>query len=200
MRGRSRWKKPGLIVTFDDGLDSQYDAARVLEKAGANGWFFLPTELIGQKGRLTWEQARQMQKRHVIGGHTRSHLRLSGKYTRAVLRNEIAGCKDDLEGHGIKPHAFAWVGGELYSYSAKAAGIINSEFQYVFQTCSWPITKSASTKHLHRTNIESNYPHYLVLFQLSGIMDLAYLPKRLVVQNITNTSQLLKTKHKSKDV
>src|SRR5208337_3082649 len=44
-----RWdkKRPGLIISFDDGLSSNYSvAASLLEKYGFLGWFFVPVDFI----------------------------------------------------------------------------------------------------------------------------------------------------------
>ena len=44
------WKKdkPGLIISFDDGLESNYKHAKpILEKYNFQGWFFVPSGLIG---------------------------------------------------------------------------------------------------------------------------------------------------------
>lgn len=44
-----KWKKnkPGLIISFDDGLKNNYDVALpLLEKYGFSGWFFVPPGFI----------------------------------------------------------------------------------------------------------------------------------------------------------
>ncbi len=44
-----RWdkKRPGLIISFDDGLSSNYSvAAPLLDKYGFNGWFFIPVDFV----------------------------------------------------------------------------------------------------------------------------------------------------------
>jgi len=186
LAGKANCQKPGLILTFDDGTATHYEAARILDELGCTGWFFVPTRLVGKKGRLTWDQIRKMSSRHVIGGHTRTHPRLSGKLSSNQLKDEISGCRQDLDLY-IRCRSFAWVGGEIYSYSRKAAQFVNKEFEFVFQTCSWPIYPKTSPMHLQRTNIESGNSMKLVLFQLSGIMDLLYIPKRKIVERKTNT-------------
>ena len=89
-------RKPGLLISFDDGLLSSYEvAAPLLEKYGFAGWFFVPVALIGDPrlagdpehrerirsrhgidvsgeadGRpafMNWEQVRDLDRRHV--GH-----------------------------------------------------------------------------------------------------------------------------------
>ncbi len=40
-------KRPGLIISFDDGLSSNYSvAAPLLEKYGFHGWFFVPVDFV----------------------------------------------------------------------------------------------------------------------------------------------------------
>ena len=41
--------KNGLLVTFDDGLADQFEAAKILSENGISGVFFIPTCIIKDK-------------------------------------------------------------------------------------------------------------------------------------------------------
>src|SRR5689334_16033696 len=47
LAGHWSYDRPGLLITFDDGLKSHAQvAAPLLEKYGFSGWFFVPTEFV----------------------------------------------------------------------------------------------------------------------------------------------------------
>lgn len=61
-------KKPGLIISFDDGLLSNYETAlSILEKHDFIGWFFVPAEFINMvsdpkiNNKEIWEWAEEHQ-------------------------------------------------------------------------------------------------------------------------------------------
>lgn len=194
----ANWKwphnKPGLILSFDDGTrDHAEIVAPLLEKYGFTGWFFVPsgwvvTEKGGNQGSLTHEQLLQLDKHHVVGCHTETHCRLSADLPDEVLWSETIGAKKTMEGllgHAVS--SFCWVGGEEYTYNAKAAEFIAGPYRYKlgFMTNSAPVTRNTSPLQLQRTNIEAENPLSLVRFQLSGFMDIAYYPKRKRVNRLT---------------
>ncbi|MGM5483175.1 MAG: polysaccharide deacetylase family protein, partial [Nanobdellota archaeon] len=185
--------KPGLIISFDDGIKSNFDAALPLvEKYGFTAWFFVCPGVINAKDKAnfaklhsinalnpatpTWAELKTVAKNHVVGAHTLNHKRL-GKLTKIELKHEIG--ERILEQKLGKTNCFAWVGGEFNSYSKQASReIANAGFEFIFQTNSYPITKNTKKHLIQRTNIECSYPLYLVKFQLSGVMDILYWPKR----------------------
>jgi peptidoglycan/xylan/chitin deacetylase (PgdA/CDA1 family) len=201
------WKpeKPGLIISFDDGLRSSYEIARpLLEKYNFTGWFFIPPALIdipiekqSQKATehrighresyygdsrvfLTWDQIFELDKNHVIGCHTLSHTRLRSTLSEDQLYREIVMSKYILEeklDHEVP--LFAWVGGEEWSYSQQAADIIRkANYKVVFQTNKSIIRPYTDLYLLDRINIESNFSLKLMRFQLSGFMDMFFTLKR----------------------
>jgi peptidoglycan/xylan/chitin deacetylase (PgdA/CDA1 family) len=149
-----RWdkKRPGLIISFDDGMSSNYAvAAPLLDKYGFNGWFFVPVDLIStppseqmrfarnhlilpdstsskaERVAMSWDELRDLDRRqHVIGCHTRSHLRMLQGLSESVLEYEIctgrAVLKEEL-GHVCD--CYAWVGGEEWSYTSDAASVVS---------------------------------------------------------------------------
>lgn len=212
LQGAWRSSKPGLIITFDDGLRSHHSvAAPILLAHGWKGWFFVPTgfadvpaerqEVVSKAARitaqtspadgrifLTWQEIRELDAYHIVGCHTRSHRRLSPDLTVETLDVEIRESKATLErqlGHDVD--SFAWVGGEEYSYSAEAAHAIRgARYRYAFMTNNEIIRPFANPLQLQRTNLESHMPLELVRFQLSGLLDLAYTGKRARVNKLTS--------------
>ena len=196
--------KPGLILSFDDGVRSHAAVvAPLLEKYGFAGWFFVPAGFIdtpaerqaayaeehnisaggadaGEPPALTWDEIRDLDRRHVIGCHTLHHERLRSSLTEEELEREIVVAKQRLEGELGRPlSVFAWVGGEEWAYSAAAAAMIRKAgFRISFMTNSAVIRPGNDPFQLQRTNVEASYPASLTRFQLSGFMDLVYAGKR----------------------
>lgn len=72
------------------------------------------------------EQALQMQRDgHEIGAHSRSHPSLSS-LDESECRIEIAGSIEDLNGHGLNVHSFAYPFGELADVGIVAPNILYS--------------------------------------------------------------------------
>lgn len=199
------WKKdkPGLIISFDDGHLSNYETALpLLEKYGFTGWFFVPAGFLYTKGKeqvrifedkaiMSWEDAIDINKNHVIGCHTMNHHRMTKETTEEQMEEEIAQSRLLLEEKLQCPiDIFCWCGGDFSSYSSSGANYIaKTGYSYVFMTNSAPILKGTHKLHLQRTNIETGWPIELVKFQLSGIMDILYFPKRVLINRITKIAQ-----------
>ena len=122
--------------------------------------------------------------------HTRAHLRLSASHGRERLREEIFGGKRRLEealGHSVD--AFAWVGGAEADYSAEAARLVREAgFRFSFMTNHAPFRPGGDLHQIQRSNVEASYPLDLLRFQISGLMDLLYTPKRRRVDRLTRTA------------
>jgi peptidoglycan/xylan/chitin deacetylase (PgdA/CDA1 family) len=205
--------RPGLILSFDDGLRSHADVvAPLLERYGFPGWFMVPVGFVEaapaeqagfakahsiqcegrvyEDGRIamSWHDLRRLDGRHVIACHTRTHRRLSASLSDEEVQDEIAGSKQALEaglGHPIE--VFAWVGGEEESYSAKAARAINDAgFSVSFMTNSALIRPHTEPLQLQRSNIEAGFTASLMRFTLSGCYDIRYLLKRRRVNRLTS--------------
>lgn len=184
--------KPGLIISFDDGLTSHIEAAKpLLEKYGFTGWFFVPAERFNTKipiaeNALTAEQVKEIGKLHIVGSHTMTHLRLGADVKDDVMNFETLDAKRLMEkalGHEVK--IFCWVGGEEFAYSKKAAEKIKQGYDLSFMTNAAIVRPGTNPLQLQRTNIESDNPLPLVKFQLAGFLDLLYFPKRRRVNRLT---------------
>jgi len=201
LNGKWGGKKPGLIISFDDGLQSNYDVAMpLLEKYGFTGWFFIPVGLIGTGkckdfhhtgsedcSYMSWREITKLNKNHIIGCHTLTHCRLLNAISNEKLEQEIVESKKVLEDKlSSKNDIFCWVGGEEETYTAKAAKYIRKAgYKYSFMTNNKPIFPGANRFQLQRTNIEADWPLPLVKLYLSGIMDIIYTGKRNRINKIT---------------
>ena len=192
--------RPALVLTFDDGLRSHAEVvAPMLDRLGLTGWFFVPPGLVAtsrsaavpnpdfREEPMTWDDLCELHERHVIGCHTMTHCRLHAGLDPAILQHEIVDAKRLLEerlGQDVK--VFGWVGGEESSYSAAAAKVIREAgFSMSFMTNNAPIRPEGDLMQLQRTNVEAHLPMSLVRFQISGLMDVMYTPKRRRVNCLT---------------
>lgn len=173
--------KPGLIITFDDGLKNNYDnALKILEDNGFTGYFFVSTALLDTEDFMSKEDVVDIVSRgHVIGCHTNTHHRMDENDTFEVLNYEIVEAKTTLEDI-IKSSVdiFCWCGGEENTYTRKAYDIIKKKYKYSFMTNNEIVLPKTDNYLLQRTNIEARWPISLCKFQLSGIMDFLYKNKR----------------------
>ena len=123
LEGRWSAGRPGLLLSFDDGLRSHAEVvAPLLERHGFPGWFMVPVDFVDRPvaeqidfareqqiladtgawpdGRiaLDWDQVRRLDAGpHVIVCHTRSHRRLAESLDPGALDYEIADAKRPLE-------------------------------------------------------------------------------------------------------
>lgn len=196
--GRPAGERPKLLITFDDGYRSNYDvAAPLLEKHGFHAWFFLPEAEIAadraeadiafakshdeSEPRMSWPEVRALETRgHRVGCHTRTHIRLADGLPAARLADEITQAGRDVGQRLGRPvEDFCWVGGEEFSYGADAFDEIRrAGYRRVFMTNLYPVLPGSSPIWIQRTNVEASWPLDQVKFYLSGLMDLAYAPKR----------------------
>lgn len=91
-------KKNPVMLTFDDGWESQYEYAYpLLKKYNMKGVFYIYTQPIGAHMFLTWDQVAEMRDNGmVIGSHTLTHPFLK-KLTEDQLAHEIVDSKIALE-------------------------------------------------------------------------------------------------------
>lgn len=210
--GRWHKSKPGLVIGFDDGLRDNYEVALpLLEQYGFIGWFFVPLQFCqtpparqleyaerhriagssnGAAGRIAMsaEEIEIVAKSHVVGSHTTTHCRFWRDVSNSQMRSEIQDSKLELEAIvGRQITSFAWVGGETGTYQKRAMKlIVEAGYWFCFNTMSNPITPHSCPLMLGRTNIETSWHMDLVLFQLSGLVDVYHLPKRKMVNRILN--------------
>ncbi|MFA6322777.1 MAG: polysaccharide deacetylase family protein [Candidatus Buchananbacteria bacterium] len=122
-----------VIITFDDGLPSQFQyALPMLEKYNFIATFYIFTNPIGlSKNYLTWEQVKILaQKNMEIGSHTRYHQYLAKETDAEKLKIEIVDSKKKVEEELGQPiTAFAYPFGSKSTSTIeliKAAGYLSA--------------------------------------------------------------------------
>ena len=206
-----RAERPGLIISFDDGLRSHAEvAAPLLEEFGFMGWFMVPSgfvdcaaaeqgafaaahqivfspEYADARVAMTWDQLRALEARHIVGCHSESHRRLEASLTAEEREREIVHAKARFEAElGHPMDVFCWVGGEEWSYSASCAAEIRAAgYAFSFMTNNAPVRPGSDPLQIQRSNIEAAMSPARVRFNLSGLMDGLYAPKRARVERLT---------------
>ena len=134
-----------------------------------------------QRIAMNWSELRSLRAHgHVVGCHSRTHIRLTAEIPLEQLDDEIITAKRDMEARlGETVDCFCWVGGEEWSYSSEAAKRIRTAgYEYSFMTCSEPCIRGTNPLQLQRTNVESAWPMHIVRLQLCGLPDRAHAAKR----------------------
>ncbi len=202
--------KPGLIISFDDGLKNNLLALPILEKYGFTGWFCIvpsfidcPTQSqpnyakehgIGwhfgkyteRNYALTWEDVVYMSNKHEIVNHTMSHHRINQLENQDLLEKEIIKSKIYIEEKiQKKVEVFCWVGGLFDNYSKPAFDcIVEGGYKYSLMTNSIPLKTDSNPFFIDRNCIDTSFSLNYVIFSLSGIVDIFYNRKRQDLSNI----------------
>jgi len=191
--------RPGIAITFDDGLRSNYEvAAPLLEERGFRGWFFATGGLPGlsaseqaafcernaliaatEEGRIAmdWSELRDLSRRgHVIGCHTHSHVRFHEGVDEETAREEIADSADAIErGTGIRPRSFAWVGGESWTYGRGGMrALAGAGFRFAFSTKAGAARPGDEPLCLHRIVLDADMDFDVFRLKLHGLSDLVH--------------------------
>ncbi len=97
-----------VALTFDDGDSSHPAVARMLEKRGMRGTFYVNTETVGGEQKLTRRALAEIAgKGHEIGGHTLTHVRLT-ELTRSEQEGQICDDRRTLVAWGYRPATLAY--------------------------------------------------------------------------------------------
>ena len=203
-------KKPGIIISFDDGFKNNFtEALPIIEDLGFVGWFCIPANFhqinedeqrsfaqnnsiiidgdidISSEIAMSSKDLKRLSKNHVILSHTFSHKRLTIDLDIKELNHELIYSKNILENViNKKIYGFCWVGGETHSYSNIANEIIEKNYDYSFHTNNKPVISGENRFALNRSNIEVWFSKPLFLLTLSGFYDLMYIFKRKKIKNL----------------
>ena len=183
-RGEKNIPPRCAVVTFDDGLKSQYEVAwPIMKKFGYTFTMFIYTEgvrggLFGGGEAITWEQLGDMRDNGIdIEAHSATHQdlreghpvtirqpdgkkvrkRLTGAEYEQFLQNELVGCKTLLEQRlGIKVNCFAVPYG-FYNQHVKDLAR-SAGYEAMFTVYGQPITFTSPLDSIGRYAIEANKP------------------------------------------
>lgn len=107
-----------VVLTFDDGVRSQYTEVRpLLKELGFSATFFITEGFdfpLNKRDYMTWEQIRQLHlDGFEIGNHTRDHLPVTSA-TPAELMRQIEAVNEKCRRYGIpRPVSFAYPANEF---------------------------------------------------------------------------------------
>ncbi|WP_067125122.1 polysaccharide deacetylase family protein [Microtetraspora malaysiensis] len=116
-------RRPTTVValTFDDGDRSHAVAARLLEKHGLRGTFYVNSGDLGTSGKLSRRQVTAIAKAgHEIGGHTVDHERLTDLDPEEQAET-ICADRRALLGTGLQVRTFAYPYGAVDATARQAA-------------------------------------------------------------------------------
>lgn len=100
-----------VSLSFDDTLESQFQAGAALRSRGMLGTFYVNSTRIGKPGSMTLEQLRSLASDgHEIGGHTLNHLHLT-TVDDGEQRRQVCSDRARLIDLGFDVHSFAYPGG-----------------------------------------------------------------------------------------
>jgi len=191
--GQWSYQKPGLLLHFDDGFSSQYQAAiKVLEELNIKAWFniipafincpkedlenfiktmvvqrySLPNYKINNLSPMTWNQIIELSKKgHSIGCHTLNHTRMVAELSQEKIRQEIIEAKQVIEDKiSQKIDGFCWPGGEQDCYNDYSKELVKKHFKYAFPSFYGPILKSNSPYGINRSPFPIENNHVFLGF------------------------------------
>ena len=97
-----------VSLTFDDGFASVQAARREMIQRDMRGTFYVSSGLVGQPGRLTWEEIRALEAEgNEIGGHTVNHAHLD-TLDEAEQARQICDDRVTLSNQGLRVTSFAY--------------------------------------------------------------------------------------------
>ena len=196
-----------LLLTFDDGFASnRVVAEQVLNPMGIRALFFVVSELVALEDR---DEARQFIARHIepgsrahelpchlynmgwsdlealleqghcVGGHTRTHARLSRINAEPDLDREIIASADTLTHHlGVPIEHFAYTFGNLASFSDKALSVARRRFRFIYSGLRGDNAGGVSPYALRREVVTAQYSMALLGAFLEGAADFHYAQSR----------------------
>jgi len=196
-----------LLLTFDDGFSSNRQLADdVLSPMGIQALFFVVSDFISIAGKaqsqdfiaknifpdmavedmpnhwcnMGWDDLEILLERgHTIGGHTRTHARLSCLASDKALQNEIVSSADILERRlGVRINHFAYTFGDPGSFSAKAMAVARSRFRYVYSGIRGDNANGVSPFALCRDSVFPQNRIYQIGALLEGAADFAHIKGR----------------------
>jgi peptidoglycan/xylan/chitin deacetylase (PgdA/CDA1 family) len=206
--GKVYSERPYLLMTFDDGLKTNYTVASpLLDEFGIKGIFFLPVSFIDQaqssadKQRefykaigggkesnlsaeeyqpMSWKEVRDLVSRgHAIGSHTLTHCSLRQGLDKEKLEREIIYSKRVLEERSQKKIiSFCWTYGMVVDYSKSAYELVCKHYDFAFTTFASPFGPSGNPYAIDRSNVEAFMSIARVKCATQGITELYFLNRR----------------------
>ncbi|WP_231909385.1 polysaccharide deacetylase family protein [Candidatus Pelagibacter sp. HIMB1321] len=150
-------KQKKILITVDDAFQSFYEVAWPFLKENRIPFIlFVSTEPVGNRGYMTWEQIREVEKEKfaVIGHHSHSHKYLIDKTNEDFEEDIETANRIFNEKIGYVPSLFSYPFGE---YSEFMRNYISKKFTYAFGQHSGVIDVNKEKFQLPRFPINENY-------------------------------------------
>jgi peptidoglycan/xylan/chitin deacetylase (PgdA/CDA1 family) len=150
-------KQKKILITVDDAFQSFYEVAWPFLKENRIPFIlFVSTEPVGNRGYMTWEQIREVEKEKfaVIGHHSHSHEYLIDKTNEDFEEDIETANRIFNEKIGYVPSLFSYPFGE---YSEFMRNYISKKFTYAFGQHSGVIDVNKAKFQLPRFPINENY-------------------------------------------
>jgi len=150
-------KQKKILITVDDAFQSFYEVAWPFLKENRIPFIlFVSTEPVGNRGYMTWEQIREVEKEKfaVIGHHSHSHEYLIDKTNEDFEKDIETANRIFNEKIGYVPSLFSYPFGE---YSEFMRNYISKKFTYAFGQHSGVIDVNKEKFQLPRFPINENY-------------------------------------------
>ena len=127
------------IITFDDGMLSQYTYAKpILDKYNFKATFYIICNSVDKENRMNWNNIRTLEEEgHEIGSHSMNHKRLS-TLSEEEERYEIIESKRCLQEKGFNVTSFSFP----YNDGDNNKNILKivADNYYIARTASEPLT------------------------------------------------------------
>jgi peptidoglycan/xylan/chitin deacetylase (PgdA/CDA1 family) len=150
-------KQKKILITIDDAFQSFYEVAWPFLKENKIPFIlFVSTEPVGNKGYMTWDQIKEVEKESfaIIGHHSHSHDYLIDVSNEDFIKDIEAANKIFTEKIGYIPSLFSYPFGE---YSEFMRQYISKNFTYAFGQHSGVIDVNKEKFQLPRFPINENY-------------------------------------------
>ncbi len=150
-------KKKKILLTVDDAFQSFYDIAWPYLKENKIPFIlFVSTEPVGNKGYMTWDQIKEINKESfaLIGHHSHTHEYLIEKSNKDFIQDIEKANMIFNEKIGYVPKLFSYPFGE---YSEFMKNYISKNFRYAFGQHSGVIDVNKEKFQLPRFPINENY-------------------------------------------
>ena len=127
------------IITFDDGMLSQYTYAKpILDKYNFKATFYIICNSVDKENRMNWNNIQTLEEEeHEIGSHSMNHKRLS-TLSEEEIRYEIIESKRCLQEKGFNVTSFSFP----YNDGDNNKNILKivADNYYIARTASEPLT------------------------------------------------------------
>jgi peptidoglycan/xylan/chitin deacetylase (PgdA/CDA1 family) len=182
--------KPAVVLTFDDGKASDYEAVfPALAQRGLGAEFFVNTSTVGQSGYLSWAQIAEMNRAGMsIQSHSHDHVALS-PLPRPALEQQLRNSKHLLEDRlGC---AVEYLAAPYGLWNRRVLAIAShAGYRALCNSRSWParpggkvVSRTAVYRHTSSSDLAKLVTGHPLWYGKRALRDASlYLPKRILLR------------------